>query len=88
LKHDENCLDSYRIVVEGSAGQPWTDWFEGLHIDFRRDAAGKVIATEFIYQAADPSALHGVLAQIGSLGLRLVTVERLVDAKSNRQDKE
>jgi hypothetical protein len=63
--------ESYEIRVEGVLGEGWSTWFEGLRVS--ADGTQTVIAG----QLADQSALHGVLAKVRDLGMRLVSVRRM-----------
>ena len=61
----------YEIRVEGVLDSRWAAWFGGLHIE-RHD-----MLTVISGSLADQSALHGLLARIGDLGLCLISVRRL-----------
>ncbi len=63
--------EHYEIRVEGVLHEGWSTWFEGLRVS--ADGTQTVITG----QLADQSALHGVLAKIRDLGMRLVSVRRL-----------
>ncbi len=67
----------YEIRVDGHLPGGWSDWFEGL--DIQRTPDGESILSGPL---ADQSALHGVLAKIRDLNLKLISVNRLP-----RQDK-
>ncbi len=61
----------YEIRVEGQLPDGWSYWFEGL--DLRSDPGGDSI----LYgRLRDQSALHGVLAKIRDLNLKLIAVNR------------
>ncbi len=68
----------YEIRVEGRLPGDWSDWFEGLEI--LCDPPGQSVLAGFL---PDQSALHGVLAKIRDLNLKLVSVDR----RSTRGDK-
>jgi hypothetical protein len=70
-------LARYEIVVEGHLGDPWAGWFEGIGIRYAAGEGDGPECTVLSLAASDPARLHGVLAQIGSLNLRLVAVRRL-----------
>jgi hypothetical protein len=62
----------YRIRVKGHVDAAWSDWFEGFA--FTHEPNGETILTGPI---VDQSALQGALLQISSLGLTLVSVNRV-----------
>jgi hypothetical protein len=61
----------YVITVEGRLSPDWTDWFECLEAAY--DETTRCTVLRLLKD--DPTLLHGVLAQIGALNLRLVSVE-------------
>jgi hypothetical protein len=61
----------YEIRVEGVLEGRWAAWLGGLRI--ARDDMQTVISGSL----ADQSALYGLLAKIGDLGLCLISVRRL-----------
>ncbi len=65
----------YEICVQGCLGEVWTHWFDGVQL---AAAPGRPGVTLLRLPAQDASLLHGVLAQIGSLNLTLISV-RLID---------
>jgi hypothetical protein len=61
--------DYYEIRISGHLLADWSEWFGGLTL--RHEADGEtVLAGQF----DDQAALHGVLARIRDLGLRLVSI--------------
>lgn len=70
----------YEIRVAGVLDDSWADWFAGLQVS--NEGAETTIGGLLI----DQSALHGVLAKIGDLGLGLISVRRLGPYETN--DKE
>jgi hypothetical protein len=62
-------LTHYEIRVEGELDARWSDWFEGLEVT--SDASGQTTITGPV---ADQAALHGLLARVRDLGLKLVSV--------------
>ena len=66
----------YEIRVEGQLGPLWCDWFEGLSIRYECDQEGAPGYTVLSLRAFDLARLHGVLAQIGNLNLKLLSVQR------------
>jgi hypothetical protein len=71
----------YEIRLEGVLHAGWSTWFEGLQVS--ADGSQTVIRGEL----ADQSALHGVLAKVRDLGMRLVSVRQL-DADDDADDAE
>jgi hypothetical protein len=70
-----NKEDTYEICIEGGPRDRWQDWFEGLEllaVEPQREAPERTL---LIVSAYDPSTLFGLLAQIGSLNVRLISVE-------------
>lgn len=63
----------YEIRVEGRLGETWTSWFEHLQLQVVRNCPDFTILRLF---SDDASLLHGVLAQIGSMNIKLLSVIR------------
>lgn len=63
----------YAIVIKGHLDPCWSEWFEGLAI---LPAGSGREATLLLGPVADQAALHGILNQIASLGLTLISVAR------------
>ena len=59
----------YRIVVRGELSQRYAVAFEGMEMEVK---SGQTILTGEI---KDEPHLHGILDRVGSLGLKLVSVE-------------
>ncbi len=59
----------YEIRVEGQLPSDWSDWFEGLNIQ-----SGPPGESVLWGPVADQAALHGVLAKIRDLNLKLISV--------------
>ena len=66
----------YRIVVEGEIDPIWYDCLGGLTLAEQR-GPGQPVCTQLEGRLLDQSALHGVIATLFMLDLRLVRVERL-----------
>jgi hypothetical protein len=64
----------YRIVVRGELSERYAVAFEGMEMETSR---GRTVLTGEI---KDEPHLHGILDRIGSLGLRLVSVEDLSES--------
>jgi hypothetical protein len=69
-------LAYYAILVKGRLDPCWSEWFGGLTIT---PASAERDDTLLFGPVADQAALHGILNQIGSLGLTLIAV-RCVDS--------
>ena len=72
---------SYEIRVESHLGVSWLTWFAGL--DIRHEGNGETV----LIGDVDQAALHGVLAKVRDLGLRLVAVNR-IECAAGYQDEE
>lgn len=68
--------DWYEIRVEGELPSDWSNWFEGL--DIQCGPPGESILSGHL---ADQAALHGVLAKIRDLNLKLISVDRRLRRK-------
>jgi hypothetical protein len=68
----------YEIRVEGQLPSDWSDWFEGL--DIRCGPLGESVLSGPL---ADQAALHGVLAKIRDLNLKLISIDRRCTRKDN-----
>ena len=62
----------YQIRIEGVLAESWSAWFEGLDLEHKTGDSG--IRTTVLTGTLDQSALHGVLAKIRDLNLKLVSV--------------
>ena len=62
----------YQIRLKGHLGRHWTDWFEGLTITL--EANGDTLLTGPV---VDQAALYGLLKKVRSLGLPLLSVNRI-----------
>lgn len=61
----------YEIRIEGQLPAEWSEWFEGMEI--RSGPGGESVLSGPV---ADQAALHGVLAKIRNLNLKLIAVNR------------
>lgn len=61
----------YEIRIEGELSDRWSDWFEGLSLQY--DPCGETILKGAV---PDQSALFGVLAKIHGLNLNLISISR------------
>jgi hypothetical protein len=71
----------YEIRVEGRLPGGWSDWFEGM--DIQCGGPGESILSGPV---ADQAALHGILAKIRDLNLKLISVDRLLTRKDTPND--
>jgi hypothetical protein len=69
----------YRIVVRGELSERYAMAFEGMEMEAE---SGRTILTGEII---DEPHLHGILDRIGSLGLRLLSVESFPTETSRQQ---
>ncbi len=72
----------YEIRVEGELPVDWSNWFDGMSIS--RGQPGVSILSGTL---ADQAALHGVLAKIRDLNLKLISVSRTGPAAEEAQQK-
>jgi hypothetical protein len=64
-----NIPTNYRIRIKGHLDETWNDWFEGLTITNLENGEAELVGA-----LPDQAALQGVLTQISSLGLVLISV--------------
>jgi hypothetical protein len=62
----------YEIRVQGILDERWSTWFGGLTL--RPEGTDLTVITAVV---PDQAALHGILRQIGNLGLTLISVKRI-----------
>ena len=70
----------YEIRVEGVLDSRWEAWFGGLQ--FKGDGTQTVISGLL----PDQPALHGLLAKIRDLGLRLISVRQMDPDEAEERD--
>ncbi len=63
----------YRIKIKGELNQNWSDWLGNVKILSEPQGDGSVMST-LIVDAADQSALFGILDHIRDLNLMLIDV--------------
>ena len=68
-----NAPELYEIRVAGHLSVNWAARFDGLSM--RHEPEGATVLSGMLDQAA----LHGVLARIRDLGLKLISVKRIVE---------
>ncbi len=64
--------DFYEFRIEGQLSPTWSDWFGGLTLTNLQD--GQFILSGPI---RDQAALHGILARIRDLNLKLILVRKV-----------
>ena len=75
----------YRIKLRGRLKESWSEWFNGMTIEFEMVAGEKPVSTLTGF-LADQSALHGILNKIRNLGLKLLSVEQInADSKNDKR---
>jgi hypothetical protein len=65
----------YEIRIKGHLSSTWSDWFAGLAV--RIETNGETVLTG---RLADKAALYGVLNQLQSLNLTLISLTTLPDS--------
>lgn len=66
----------YQIMVQGRLDDSWAEWFDGMTITAGQDETGQIV-TILTGLVADQVALHGLLARIRDLNLRLLSMQSL-----------
>ena len=66
----------YQIRVAGHLADRWSDWLGGLAMERQKDGT-----TVLRGAVVDQAALHGVIARIRDLGVALLAVDRISDAR-------
>ena len=74
----------YEIRVSVILGSSWTEWFDGLSIRHEDELRGQAFST--LSGSMDQAALHGVLLKIRDLGLPLLAVHRMDEARVPSSD--
>jgi len=69
---------TYQIKVPGYLDESWSDWAGGMTIKVESEGDGPPVTT--LTGTVDQAALHGLLRRLYSLGLPLLSVNR-VDAE-------
>jgi hypothetical protein len=65
----------YEICIEGGPRARWQAWFEGVELLSTKQEDDQPERSWLIVSADDLATLFGLLAQIGALNLRLISVE-------------
>jgi len=66
---------TYQIKVPGELGESWSDWAGGMTITVESEGDDPPITT--LTGAVDQAALQGLLRRLYSLGLPLLSVNRV-----------
>ncbi len=67
----------YEIRVAGRLSPEWEAWFEGMNLQVMRGEQGETI-TVLRGTIQDQAALFGMLTRIRDLGLKLVSINRMM----------
>ena len=67
---------TYQIKVPGHLDESWSDWAEGMTITVEKGGNGPSVTT-LTGTVADQAALQGVLRRLYSLGIPLVSLNRV-----------
>ncbi len=71
----------YEIRVKGHLGRQWTEWFGGLTITLEDDGV-----TLLTGPVIDQAAMYGLLKKLSDLGMLLLSVNRVEDARTDALD--
>lgn len=67
---------TYQIKVPGHLDESWSEWAGGMTITVENEDNGPPTTT-LVGVVADQAALHGLLRRLYSLGLPLISVNRV-----------
>ncbi len=71
----------YEIRVKGHVGRQWTEWFGGLTIALEDDGV-----TLLTGPVVDQAAMYGLMKKLSDLGMSLISVNRVEDARTDALD--
>jgi hypothetical protein len=71
-------LSQYEFRVQGVLDDSWADWFDGMTIRHQQ-RAGTQSETILTGSVVDQVALHGILAKIRDLNLKLISFRKMED---------
>ena len=71
----------YEIRVEGHLDSDWSSWFGGMEIALEEGGTSRLTGP-----VVDQSALHGLLAKLHNMGLKLVSVNRIGRCRDSALD--
>jgi hypothetical protein len=66
---------TYQVQVPGELDESWSDWVAGMTIAVESEGEGPPVTT--LMGTMDQAALHGVLRRLYSVGLPLISVNRI-----------
>jgi hypothetical protein len=69
---------TYEIKVPGQLGPNWSDWAGGMTVTVESEGDGPPVTT-LTGTVADQAALQSLLRRLYSLGLPLISVNRIED---------
>jgi hypothetical protein len=75
----------YRIEVQGRIDPGWSEWLDRMTIRYDLDRSGSPVTT-LIGTVTDQAALRGLLAKLWNLNLCVLTVQRMEDRGTGRQN--
>ena len=78
MRKDKLTLDrptTYQIRVPGELDESWSDWVAGMTILV--ESEGEDPPVTILTGTVDQAALHGVLRRLYSVGLPLISVNRI-----------
>ena len=74
---------SYRIKVRGRLDESWSDWLNGMTIEFGNASDGSP-TTVLTGRVADQPKLRGILSKIWDLNLTVISVTQIGPEESKR----
>lgn len=75
-QHTSNAPELYEIRVAGHLSENWAARFEEMSMQY--EPGGETVLSGML----DQSALHGIFIKIRSLGLKLISVNRIEATRS------
>ncbi len=64
--------ETYELCIEGLLSPTWSDWFDGMTLINTEDGCSFLFGS-----VKDQAALHGILARIRDLNLKLILVRKV-----------
>jgi hypothetical protein len=71
---------AYQIKVQGRLDENWSDWLNGMTIEFENECDGPPITTLTV-AVADQARLRGILSRIWDLNLTVISVAQIESEK-------
>ncbi len=68
---------TYQIKVPGHLDESWSDWADGMTITVESEGEGEGPPVTTLTGTVDQAALQGLLRRLYSLGLPLISVNRI-----------